>query len=86
VSPRLDFVVLPISESLVTQLKKLLGRPGVFNVEGVLIHVQVEVNGALAFGAYDNFHRDCVRGGSVLTESLLQEWVTAGVLRSYAVV
>jgi hypothetical protein len=54
----LDFFVLPVTDEIMLTLKRLLSGPGVFTDN--LIHVQLEQNGVLVLGAYDNFHRDCV--------------------------
>jgi hypothetical protein len=82
ISPRLDFVIIPISEPLIVHLKHHLNGAGVFTKDGGLIHVQVEMGGALVFGAYDNFHKDCTSIGGV-TEQFLEHLVSAAILRSY---
>jgi len=48
-----------------------------------LLHAQIEVEGALVFGGYDRFHRQCVRAASPITTTFLQRLVENGVLRSY---
>jgi len=46
-------------------------------------HVQIEKNGKREFGAYDNFYPGCVIAGSGVPESLMEELVLRGVLKSY---
>jgi hypothetical protein len=83
ISPRQDFVVVPISPGLLTTLQARLSGPGVFREGGALVHVQVECNGRLAFGAYDQFHKDCVVAYAPFDEAFLDQLHRQGVLRSY---
>ncbi len=82
-SPRLDFVVLPVSPELVSTLKQIMSGAGIFNDGGLLIHAQVEFRGKLVLGAYDNFHEDCVVACEPLGEDFLEPLRTKGILRSY---
>ncbi len=84
-SPRLDFVVVPVTTALVATLKELLSGPGIFGDDGSLIHAQIEHNGRLVFGAYDNFHKDCVVAYEPLDQQFLERLCNNGVLRGYAV-
>lgn len=82
-SPRQDFVVLSICAETIVSLKPRLNAPGVFNRAGALCHVQIAYRGQLVFGAYDNFHRECVVAYEPVPLSFLDELVATGVLRSY---
>jgi len=81
--PRQDFVILPTSAETVSTLKRSLSVPGIFNSHVDLYHVQIEYQGCLVLGAYDNFHRKCVFAREPVTLALLEELVSVGVLRSY---
>jgi hypothetical protein len=83
VRPVLDFVTFPITESSIHTLKRTLARPGLFKDCGPIIHVQIEHDGTLAFGAFDNFHRECVIANPPTPESLLQELKARGTLRDF---
>src|SRR5262245_47115456 len=52
-APRLDFVVLPTTATMVRELESRLSAPGLFGEAGTLIHVQVEQAGSLVFIACD---------------------------------
>ena len=48
-----------------------------------IIHVQIAVDGREIFGAYDNFHRNCVVAYEGFPTALLDRLVANGVIRSY---
>ena len=49
-----------------------------------IIHVQIEKGGQLVFGAYDNFHADCVTvNNDAIPPSFLEGLKNKGVIRSY---
>jgi hypothetical protein len=50
-----------------------------------IIHVQIERNGALEFGAYDNFRPKCTVTYPRVSATLLDELKAKGVLRSFSV-
>lgn len=82
-SPKLDFVVLPVTVDQLVTLKHRLGGAGVFGVGGRLVHVQVEFQGKLVFGGYDNFHKECVVAYPPLGVTFLEQLKVKGILRSY---
>ncbi len=45
-----------------------------------ILHIQIEKSGRLEFGAYDNFHPDCVCIGSGVPAGLIQGLATEGVI------
>ena len=59
-APRLDFVVLPLIAHRLVEIQKAIQFKIAFAGNRGIIHVQIEAGGELAFGAYDNFHRDSV--------------------------
>ena len=80
--PRLDFVVLPLTEASVPKIKKAIASRVGFGNEGI-VHVQIQRGEQLAFAAYDGFHEDTVVLFLNGAEQLLERLVAAGVLRSY---
>jgi len=79
--PPYDFVVLPITADVKAALKKNLSSPGIFSRNGALVHVQIERDGELVFGAYDQFHKDCVVVHA--PEALVAKLHCKGILRAY---
>ena len=57
-SPVLDFLVLPLTEITLQEIWSEISQKDHLVNEGI-IHVQIESEGELAFGGYDNFHREC---------------------------
>lgn len=60
-----------------------MAGPGVFNNGGDLIHAQVEDKGKLVFGAYDNFHNDCVVAYEPFDSAFLEQLKCKNILRGY---
>jgi hypothetical protein len=65
--PKQEFVVLPFELSTGKAILSAIGG----TVPRNIIHVQIEKAGVLAFGAYDNFHPQCVYFGAVFALSSL---------------
>ncbi len=82
-SPRLDFVVVPLSKENIRALSERLSRPGVLGRNGSVVHTQLEVDGALAFAACDNFDRHCTFASQAIPEALLAKLQGSGVVRHY---
>ena len=80
--PRLDFLILPLTQKNLSALERAIVSKIAFG-HGGIIHVQIERNGKMAFAAYDNFDRECVVAYSDVSPSLLEELTKALVLRSY---
>ena len=76
-------MVVSLTPDRLEQLKNKLVGPGVFGSNGDVIHTQVESEGKLVFGAYDNFHKDCVVACEPISEAFLDELVKRGMLRSF---
>jgi hypothetical protein len=83
--PTLDFVVIPVTPSALQILHERLSVSGLFQNGGALVHVQVEHEGHLVLGAYDNFHKDCVVAYEPTPVALLEQLKARGVIRSYDV-
>lgn len=81
-SPRLDFVVLPLTAETVKDVWTEVSAKDHLVHEGI-IHVQIESNGMLVFGGYDNFHRQCTIAYPGVPIELLEELKRRGVIREF---
>jgi hypothetical protein len=77
--PRLDFVVVPLEPSMGQQIIAAIGG----TVPGAIIHVQIEKDGQLQFGAYDNFYPESIYFGSAVKEAVIQSLVSQNIMRPY---
>jgi hypothetical protein len=71
-----DFVVLPLEVEMVLPIMAAVGG----TVPRGLIHVQVQKEGRLQLGLYDNFDPNCMFLGPGLTPSFIATLQEAGVL------
>jgi hypothetical protein len=83
-SPRMDFVVLPLTPGAVPEIEKAIVSKVAFTGYEGIVHVQIERQGRLAFVACDNFHEDCVWVSEAVPATFLAELVKNRVLYSYA--
>ena len=81
-SPRLDFVIVKLEPDTVRPVFDQVMAAG---VREAIIHVQIDRNGSLQLGAYDNFHRECVVSGPEVSADLLATLKASGVVRSFDV-
>ena len=80
-SPVLDFIVLPLTEKTLQEVWSEISQKDHLVNEGI-IHVQIESEGELAFGGYDNFHRECTIAYSALSIEFLESMKELGIIRS----
>ena len=59
-APPLDFLVAPLSGRNAALINRAVAEEDLVSETGGLIHVQIASGGELVFGAYDNFHPNCV--------------------------
>ena len=52
-------------------------------VPDAIIHIQIEKNGKLQFGAYDNFHPECIFFGTGVKQAVLETLVSQVIMRPY---
>src|ERR1022692_509921 len=83
-SPRMDFVVLPLTPEAIPEIEKAIVSKVAFKGSDGIVHVQIERQGRLAFVACDNFHEDCVWVSEAVPATFLAELVKNQVLYSYA--
>jgi len=80
--PKQDFVVLRLTSDAVDPIFKQVLAAG---LKRAIIHVQIERNGVLELGAYDNFHKECVVTGPGISPLLLDELRRANIVREFSV-
>ena len=85
ISPVLDFVTVPLTDETIHIIWQELTEKDHLVNEGI-IHVQIESNGKLVFGGYDNFHRECVVAYEGVPLELLESLNNSGVIRKYEIV
>jgi hypothetical protein len=74
--PKQDFVVLPLEAEMVGPIMAAVGG----TVPRGIIHIQVQKDGRLELGLYDNFAPKCLFFGSSLTSTFLATLQDAGTL------
>jgi hypothetical protein len=77
--PKQDFVVVPLEPSMDQRIIAAIGG----TVPGAIIHIQIEKDGQLQFGAYDNFYPECIYFGSAVKEGVIQSLVSQNIMRPY---
>lgn len=82
--PRLDFVVLPLSPEHTSKIEQAVRSKVAFGGYRGIIHVQIAIDNEIVFGAYDNFGRDSVVVKETISTVLLDDLVSARVLRGYS--
>jgi hypothetical protein len=77
--PKQDFVVLPLEPSMTKTIVSAIGG----TVSKAIIHIQIEKNALLQFGAYDNFQPKCIFFGTGVKHAVLESLVSQGIMRPY---
>ena len=75
--PEQDFVVVPLETSSSKKIYASIGGA----VPRRVLHIQIEKGGALEFGAYDNFHPECIFFGDGVKRELIEALVSSGILQ-----
>jgi len=75
--PKQDFIIVPLEPSMGTRVIAALG--GV--IPRAIIHIQIEKSGRLEFGAYDNFHPECIFFGSAVREAVIERLASQEIIR-----
>lgn len=77
----LDFVILPLETYTIRPiLDQVLPKARVVHE---IIHIQIVKHGRPVFGAYDNFHPECILCEPDVPVSLLEDLYRRGILRAY---
>lgn len=77
--PKQDFIVLPLEPAMSEAIISAIGR----TVPKAIIHIQIEKGGLIKFGAYDNFHPQCIFIGSAVREEVVEALISNRVIRPY---
>lgn len=77
--PKQDFIIVPLEPSMSKNILAAIGG----TVPKSIIHIQIEKNGVLEFGAYDNFHPESIYLGKALDQGIIDSLVAEGIIRSY---
>jgi len=75
--PKQDFLVIPLESPMGQNLLSAISGA----VPKRIIHIQIEKNGILQFGAYDNFHPGSVFLGPAFTQEFVDSLVSQGILK-----
>jgi hypothetical protein len=79
--PELDFVVLPLEPINVQPILDVVLPERRFMND--INHIQIEKDGSLEFGAYDNFHPECIVCFLGVSPDFLEQLRESGVIRSW---
>jgi hypothetical protein len=77
--PKQDYVILALEPSMAKSIIFAIGG----TVPNAIIHIQIEKNGQLQFGAYDNFHPECIFFGMGVKQAVLETLVSQIIMRPY---
>ncbi|MCW5554960.1 MAG: hypothetical protein KIS67_22700 [Verrucomicrobiae bacterium] len=80
--PKDDFIVLRLTSETVGPIFEQVAAVGLARA---IVHVQIERNGVIELGAYDNFHPECVVTGSGVSPTLLDELKEERIIRDYQI-
>jgi hypothetical protein len=80
-TPRADFVVRPLEEDTIRPTLDVVLPDRRFMND--IVHIQIEKNGRLEFGSYDNFHPECIVCFLGVSTDLLDKLRDNGVIRSW---
>lgn len=81
-TPELDFLILPLSVATEHWIWDAVSKVDHLADDGI-IHTQIEKAGRLTFGAYDNFHSDCVGASDAVPRRVLERLKESGVIQSF---
>ena len=79
--PREDFVVLPLRTDTVRPILDVVLPENKFMKD--IVHIQIEKDGELEFGSYDNFDPECIVCFLGVSVDLLNSLKDKGILRSW---
>lgn len=77
--PKQDFVIVPLEPPMGKKIMAAIGG----TLPNAIIHIQIEKNGSLQFGAYDNFHPECIYWGSTVKQAVIESLISQGIIRPY---
>jgi len=74
--PRQDFVIAPLESTTIQTILSKIGG----SIPRSVLHIHIEKNGHLEFGAYDNFHPESMFFGGAMTDSSIEALIAEGAL------
>jgi len=77
ISPEQDFLVIPLGPSVGKEIIAALGGA----IPKTVLHIQIEKHGVLEFGAYDNFHPECIFFGSAIRQTTVESLVANEIIQ-----
>jgi len=77
--PKQDFIIVPLEPSMGNKIIAAIGG----TVPKAIIHIQIEKNGLRQFGAYDNFHPECIYFGSAVKQAVIESLISERIIRPY---
>jgi hypothetical protein len=77
--PKLDFAIVPLETHTSKSIIAAIGG----TIPRAIIHIQIEKNGVLQFGAYDNFHPECISFGPAVTPQIIDSLVGQKLIRPF---
>lgn len=77
--PKQDFVILPLDLGAGQSIISAIGG----TVPNAILHIQIEKGGALQFGAYDNFHPQCIYFRGAAKDKIIEFLVSEDIMRPY---
>lgn len=80
--PRLDFAILSLEENTITPILDTILLSNRYKDD--IIHIQIEKQGQLQFGSYDNFHKDCIVCFLGVPTKFLDELKQKEIIESWA--
>jgi hypothetical protein len=78
-SPKQDFIVVPLETDLIGAISSAIGG----TIPKSILHIQIEKNGRLELGLYDNFQPKAIFFGPALSPSFLEHLQAEGVVREW---
>jgi hypothetical protein len=77
--PKQDFVAVPLESSMSEKIIAAIGG----TVPAVVIHIQIEKDGRLEFGAYDNFDPQSIYFGGAVKDAVIESLVSQDIIRPH---
>lgn len=81
--PRQDFLVVSLEHETIQPVLDVILPNNRYLRD--IIHIQIEKDGVLQFGSYDNFHKECIVAYSAVPTALLDQMTESGVISSWTV-
>lgn len=78
--PKQDFVIVPLEPYMGKKIISAIGG----SVPKAIIHVQIEKDGLLQFGAYDNFQPECIHFGAAIKQGTMESLISEGIIRPFS--